>query len=199
MLTGLSPSLAHGLQAPSIVTLALSVPTRGANNMQLPPGASSLSPSLSGPPWRAGAAHLVSLMSQRRKGLCFGLRSPSRLDCHYSWQSNFPAIKLTQWLALFHSLGQFFSLVQPRKMGRWVVHIRIPKTLLKVIKGKWKSLSRVLLFATPWSLPGSSVHGILQARILEWVAIPFSRGSSQPRDQSQVSHMAGRFFISCSK
>ena len=32
------------------------------------------------------------------------------------------------------------------------------------------------------SLPGSSVHGILQARILEWVAIPFSRGSSQPRD-----------------
>ena len=33
-----------------------------------------------------------------------------------------------------------------------------------------------------YSLPGSSVHGILQARILEWVAIPFSRGSSQPRD-----------------
>ena len=32
------------------------------------------------------------------------------------------------------------------------------------------------------SLPGSSVHGILQAKILEWVAIPFSRGSSQPRD-----------------
>ena len=37
------------------------------------------------------------------------------------------------------------------------------------------------------SPPGSSVHGILQARILEWVAIPFSRGSSQPRDQTQVS------------
>ena len=34
--------------------------------------------------------------------------------------------------------------------------------------------------------PGSSVHGILQARILEWVAIPFSRGSSQPRDRTQV-------------
>ena len=41
---------------------------------------------------------------------------------------------------------------------------------------------------------GSSVHGILQARILEWVAIPFSRGSSQPRDQPQVSCIAGRFF-----
>ena len=43
-------------------------------------------------------------------------------------------------------------------------------------------------------LPGSSVHGILQARILEWVAIPFCRGSSQPRNQTQVSHIAGEFF-----
>ena len=44
------------------------------------------------------------------------------------------------------------------------------------------------------SLPGSSVHGILQARTLEWVAISFSRGSSQPRDQIQVSCLGGRFF-----
>ena len=42
-----------------------------------------------------------------------------------------------------------------------------------------------------------TVHGILQARILEWVALPFSRGSSQPRDQMQVSHIAGGFFTSC--
>ena len=47
---------------------------------------------------------------------------------------------------------------------------------------------------TDCSLPGSSVHGILQAKILEWAAIPFSRGSSQPRDQTQVSCTAGRFF-----
>ena len=40
------------------------------------------------------------------------------------------------------------------------------------------------------------VHGILQARILEWVAFPFSRGSSQPRDQTQVSRIAGGFFPS---
>ena len=39
-----------------------------------------------------------------------------------------------------------------------------------------------------------TVHGILQARILEWVAFPFSRGSSQPRDWTQVSRIAGRFF-----
>ena len=44
-------------------------------------------------------------------------------------------------------------------------------------------------------LPGSSVHGIFQARVLEWVAISFSRGSSQPRDQTQVSHIVGRCFI----
>ena len=44
------------------------------------------------------------------------------------------------------------------------------------------------------SLPGSSVHGILQARILERVAMPSSRGSSQPQDRTQVSHIAGRFF-----
>ena len=39
-------------------------------------------------------------------------------------------------------------------------------------------------------------YGILKARILEWVAFPFSRGSSQPRDQTQVSCLAGGFFIS---
>ena len=41
-----------------------------------------------------------------------------------------------------------------------------------------------------------TVHGILQARILEWVAFPFSRGSSQPRDRTQTSRIAGRFFTS---
>ena len=46
------------------------------------------------------------------------------------------------------------------------------------------------------SPPDSSVPGILQARILEWVAIPFSQYSSQPRDQTQFSHSAGGFFTS---
>ena len=44
------------------------------------------------------------------------------------------------------------------------------------------------------SLPGSSVHGILQARILEWVAISFSRGSSPPRDWAWISRIVGRRF-----
>ena len=41
-----------------------------------------------------------------------------------------------------------------------------------------------------------AVHGILQARKLEWVAFPFSRGSSQPRDQTHVPHIASEFFTS---
>ena len=41
-----------------------------------------------------------------------------------------------------------------------------------------------------------TVHGILQARILEWEAFLLSKGSSQPRDRTQVSHIAGRFFTS---
>ena len=45
-----------------------------------------------------------------------------------------------------------------------------------------------------YSSPGSSVHGLFQARILEWVAIPFSKGSSPPRDRTQVSCIAGRYF-----
>ena len=44
-----------------------------------------------------------------------------------------------------------------------------------------------------YSLPGSSVHGIFQERILEWVAISFSGGSSRPREQTHVSCAAGRF------
>ena len=58
-------------------------------------------------------------------------------------------------------------------------------SLFVKVKWKWKSLSRSL-----WP------HEILQAKILEWVAFPFSRGSSRPRDQTQVSHIAGRFFTS---
>ena len=59
-----------------------------------------------------------------------------------------------------------------------------------------ESLSHVQFFATPWTeahqIPLSV--GILQARILKWVAMPFSRGSSQPWYQTQVFHIAGGFF-----
>ena len=54
----------------------------------------------------------------------------------------------------------------------------------------------VRLFVTPWTVACKAPlsMGILQARIREWVAMLSSRGSSQPRDQTQVSHLARRFF-----
>ena len=60
-----------------------------------------------------------------------------------------------------------------------------------LVKGKVAQLCPTLCDPVDYT-----VHGILQVRIVEWVTIPFSRGSSQPRDQSQVSCTAGRFFTS---
>ena len=60
---------------------------------------------------------------------------------------------------------------------------------------EWK-LCPTLCDLMDCSLPSSSVYGILQARILEWVAIPFSRGSSQLKNRTQVSRIAGGFFTS---
>ena len=60
-----------------------------------------------------------------------------------------------------------------------------------------KVLSHVQLFVTPWIACQAPLSlGILWARLLECVAIPSSRGSSQPRDQTQVSLIAGKFFTS---
>ena len=63
---------------------------------------------------------------------------------------------------------------------------------------EWVSESHSMVSDSWWPLgccpPDSSVHGILQARVLEWVTLPFSRGCSQARDQIQVSCMAGDFF-----
>ena len=58
---------------------------------------------------------------------------------------------------------------------------------------KVKAIQLCLILCDPMDY---TVHGILQARKLEWVAFPFSRGSSQPRDQTQASHVVGRFLTS---
>ena len=89
-------------------------------------------------------------------------------------------------------------------IGRW--------SLCEVTRVRWSHEGGALMMAWEsesksysvapnalWShglyrLPGCSVHGILQARILDWIALSFSRGSSQNRDWTQVSHIAGRFF-----
>ena len=68
------------------------------------------------------------------------------------------------------------------------------QTGMKWEEGEVAQLCPTLCDPMDCSPPGSPIHGILQARLLEWVAISFSRGSSQPRDQTWVSRIVGRGF-----
>ena len=73
--------------------------------------------------------------------------------------------------------------------------ILVLSMLLLNVKVKVKSLSHVRLCnRMDCTLSGSSVHGIFQARVLEWIAISFSRGSSRPRNQTRASRIVGRRF-----
>ena len=76
------------------------------------------------------------------------------------------------------------------------IKVTLPKKKKVTLPYVCQSLSRVGLFCDPrdCSPPDSSVCGTFQARTLEWVTKPFCRGSSQPRDQTGVSHIAGRFL-----
>ena len=67
------------------------------------------------------------------------------------------------------------------------------KNKKKTQGNQWKPLSLCPTLCDPMDY---TIYGVLQARILEWVAFHFSTGSSQPRDQTQVSHIAGRLFTS---
>ena len=73
-----------------------------------------------------------------------------------------------------------------------VSHLEIRDETVKSVR----LVSHVLLFVTPWTIAHQAPlsMGILHARTVERVAKPSSRGSSQPRDRTQVSHIAGRFF-----
>ena len=77
-----------------------------------------------------------------------------------------------------------FPLKEIQSLSEWFLHIKVSA----------HQSCLTLCDPTNCSPPVSSVHEILQARILEWVAIPFSRRSSRPRDQTEVSCVAGRFF-----
>ena len=93
------------------------------------------------------------------------------------------------------SLGMHHSGNKSEKKKK-IKNLQLSKAMILKVWRKWK-LSHVRLFATLWAVcspPGSPVHGILQARTLEKVAIPSSRGSSQPGDQTQLACIAGRFF-----
>ena len=104
--------------------------------------------------------------------------------------------RILEWVAIPFLQGIFLTqgsnpgLLHCRQILYFLSHQRLrpQNELLKV-----KVAQSCLTLSDPMD---DAVHGILQARTLEWVGPPFSRGFSQPRDQTQVSHIAGRFFTS---
>ena len=100
----------------------------------------------------------------------------------YSWYKNFRGKKdlpLSRWASREGSYGRAGGWVET--LALWWLVLVTPSCL-------------TLYNPMDFSPAGSSVYGILQARIWEWVVISFSRGSSQPRDWTRVTHIAGRFF-----
>ena len=107
------------------------------------------------------------------------------------------------WHILLHNFSIFFTIIPWYFVIKNIIRgmsefhrtlsfavFTVQKVYLCIEILRCYSLSRVWLC----DLMGSTVHGILQARILECVAFPFSKGSSQPRHQTQFSHIAGGFF-----
>ena len=79
------------------------------------------------------------------------------------------------------------SALRAVSINQYLVSVCVPKFCLACVCAKLLQLCPILCDPVDCNLPDSSVHGILQARILEQVAVPFSRGSPQPRDQTHVS------------
>ena len=112
-------------------------------------------------------------------------------------QTKFLSIPIIDWFT-DHFCWQPYTFV-PQQL--WRIDSRLPYgyQILQVLKSlMWNGMHAQLLQLWPilcnfkdCSPPGSSVHGILQARILEWVAMTFSRRSSWPRDQTHVAYIAG--------
>ena len=92
----------------------------------------------------------------------------------------------------------YFNTRVERIRPKWVMHLILLRKPCIFAKAKVKvlvaHLCPTLCNPMDCSPPGSFIQGILQARILEWVAIPFSRGSSRPRVRTWVSSTTGRFF-----
>ena len=113
------------------------------------------------------------------------------------WHS--PLILSPEWVFLgcsllsSQNLSQWFKSLQVQNQGGSRCYTRLLSHTDSKAKPS-RSVGSDSLWPRGLCLPGSSVHGISQARILEWVAISFSRRSSQPRDRTQVSHVAGRRF-----
>ena len=113
---------------------------------------------------------------------CCSPRGCKQLDTTEWLDWSEPSHCVLTWSFLWCFYMFIFPLIRTSVILDWGVKVLVAQSCL------------TLCDAMDCSLSGSSVHWISQARILDWVAISFSRGSSQPRDQMQVSCIAGRFF-----
>ena len=109
------------------------------------------------------------------------------------------------WLDLLAVQGTLKSLVQHHNLKASI--LRHPAFFIVQLSHPYMTIGKTIaltrrtfvgreLFPTLCNPMDYTVHGIVQARILKWVAFPFPRGSPQPRDRTQVSHIAGGFFTS---
>ena len=118
---------------------------------------------------------------------------------HWGWEYGLNMLYGTVEAFWYQGVGKHISSFKPCQtqgvtsylLGWFCIFIRHWKVKVKVAQ-----LCPTLCDPMDCSHPGFSVYGILQARILEWVAVPFSRGSALPRDWTGVSCIAGRFFTS---
>ena len=112
----------------------------------------------------------------------------SSLCCDCPWTDAPRGHKIALGIPASHSDTMYSEDTQPISLRS---RITFPKSPLE---SEVAQSCPTLCYPVDCSPPGSSVPGILQASILEWVAISFSRGSSRPRDRTQVSHIVGRCF-----
>ena len=132
--------------------------------------------------WKGTCSYVVSLLYFKFWSVCFYI-----MYSIYLFSTRKDICRITT----LHLKGDW-------QVYRLLIHLfKDLNIMMNIIEGikNWVAKSCPTL-ETPvdYNLPVSSVHGILQARILEWVAISFSRGSPQPRNQTQVFCIAGRFF-----
>ena len=106
--------------------------------------------------------------------------------------------RILEWVAISFSSGcsQAREPVSSTLAGRFFTTSAPREAQITTMKSESEVTQWCLTLCDPvyCSLPGSSVHGILQARILEWITVSFSRGSSRPRDWIQISRISGRRF-----
>ena len=139
---------------------------------------------------------LQSFQHYARKRHCTHFTSENAWSFWIKPQTQHIAKKKRHWLWI-HVCPQLYwakYLPQKARYPLLVSTILLCAVQAPFVLAKWLQSCRTLFDPMNRSPPGSPVHGIHQARILQWVAVPFSRGSSQPSDPTLVSCIAGRFF-----